>query len=193
MMDRIMSPVLETERLAFGLWRPEDLPLALELWGDPEVTAFIDSRGRLTPEQVRARLEQEIAMFGQSGVQYWPIFEKSTGGFVGCCGLKPWVHSPRGGLEFGFHLKKTHWGKGFALEAGQGVIHHARDALGRNRLMAGHHPDNHKAKKILTKLGFTFVELVLYKPTGLMHPSYELELACSLLQPPHGSGDPHSN
>src|SRR5580693_9096466 len=32
--------------------------------------------------------------------------------------------------------------------------------------------DNHPSAKILKKLGFEFIEYVLYKPTGLMHPSY---------------------
>jgi hypothetical protein len=33
-------------------WQIEDLPLAMELWGDPAVTALIDSRGKLTNAQV---------------------------------------------------------------------------------------------------------------------------------------------
>ena len=41
-----------TERLVARSWQIEDLPLALELWGDPAVTALIDSRGKLTKAQV---------------------------------------------------------------------------------------------------------------------------------------------
>jgi hypothetical protein len=37
-----------TERLVARSWQIEDLPLAMELWGDPAVTALIDSRGKLT-------------------------------------------------------------------------------------------------------------------------------------------------
>ena len=33
-----------TGRLAARSWQIEDLPLAMELWGDPAVTALIDSR-----------------------------------------------------------------------------------------------------------------------------------------------------
>jgi hypothetical protein len=36
-----------TERLVARSGQIEDLPLAMELWGDPAVTALIDSRGKL--------------------------------------------------------------------------------------------------------------------------------------------------
>jgi arylformamidase len=37
-------------------WQIEDLPFAMELWGDPAVTALIDSRGLLTGQQVEGKL-----------------------------------------------------------------------------------------------------------------------------------------
>lgn len=38
----------------------------------------------------------------------------------------------------------------------------------------GHHPENEASRKILTKLGFKYLEKKYYEPTGLYHPSYEL-------------------
>ena len=65
---------LTTNRLGFRTWTVEDFDLAYGLWGDLEVTRLIDARGQLTPEQVRERLENEIANQNKYGVQYWPIF-----------------------------------------------------------------------------------------------------------------------
>jgi [ribosomal protein S5]-alanine N-acetyltransferase len=48
-----MNYFLKSVRLGFRCWSTEDLPLVMELWGDPEVTAFIG--GRFTPEMVCAR------------------------------------------------------------------------------------------------------------------------------------------
>ena len=45
-----------TEHLVARPWQIEDLPLAMELWGDPAVTALIDSRGKLTNAQVGEKL-----------------------------------------------------------------------------------------------------------------------------------------
>lgn len=62
--------LLGTERAVFRLWRSDDLPRALLLWGDPRVTASIDARGRLGEAQVRERLLGEIAVQEEHGVQY---------------------------------------------------------------------------------------------------------------------------
>ena len=69
---------LETRRLGFRTWTMNDLELALDLWGDPQVTRFFDARERLTVEEVQERLMQEIAGQNDNGVQYWPIFLRST-------------------------------------------------------------------------------------------------------------------
>src|SRR5271170_3365631 len=42
----------------------------MELWGDPAVTALIDSRGKLTNAQVGEKLRAEIERERSGGVQY---------------------------------------------------------------------------------------------------------------------------
>ena len=83
-----------TERLVVRSWQIEDLSFAIELWGDPEVTALIDSRGQLTGQQVEEKLHAEIDRERSNGVQYWALFNHSSGDFVGCSGLRPWVYTP---------------------------------------------------------------------------------------------------
>ena len=65
---------LETNRLIFRTWTETDEALALGLWGDPRVIQYIDARGKLSVDEVRDRLAQEIAGARDCGVQYWPIF-----------------------------------------------------------------------------------------------------------------------
>lgn len=74
MMDATSPYFIATKRLGFRFWSEDDFNLANDLWGDPEVTKFIDARGKLNGEQVRERLLQEIAIGRQYGIQYWPIF-----------------------------------------------------------------------------------------------------------------------
>jgi RimJ/RimL family protein N-acetyltransferase len=83
-----------TPRLVARSWQIADLPLAIELWGDPAVTALIDSRGKLTEAQVLEKLDAEIERERSSGVQYWALFDHRNGDFVGCGGLRPWVYTP---------------------------------------------------------------------------------------------------
>ena len=162
---------LTSARLGFREWNGKDLPFALKLWGDPNVTRLIDARGHLTEEQVKDRLAQEISTMQAHGVQYWPLFLLTDNEFVGCCGLRPYKPS-EAIFEMGVHLCTSHWGKGYATEAGRTVMKHAFSALRANGLFAGHHPMNIASQSLLRKLGFCFTHNEHYEPTGLKHPSY---------------------
>lgn len=168
--------IFHTERLSVRTWELVDLPFALKLWGDPEVTRLI-YRSKLDENQIIQRLRDEMNRQKIHGVQYWPLFEIKTGQFIGCCGLRPWAFSPKANnYELGFHILKENWGKGYATEAAKGTIKYARETLGLTKLYAGHHPQNADSQKVLLKLGFRHMEDILYEPTGLFHPSYILYL-----------------
>ena len=162
---------LRTSRLGFRQWSADDLPLALALWGDPEVTRFIG--GPFSPENVKARLDIEIASMTVHNVQYWPMFLLANDEFAGCAGLRPYKLEEQI-YELGFHVRAAHWRKGLAQEAALAIIAFAFGSIRANALFAGHHPANDASRRVLQKLGFRFTREELYPPTGLNHPSYLL-------------------
>ena len=95
-----------TARLVARSWRAGELPFAMELWGDPAVTALIDSRSRLTADEVEEKLHVEIERERTAGVQYWALFERQGGGFVGCCGLRPWALAAKAWQISGVAMEK---------------------------------------------------------------------------------------
>jgi RimJ/RimL family protein N-acetyltransferase len=99
-----------TARLTFRSWREDDLPLALSLWGDPQVSALVG--GPFDEAAVRERLGTELANQRDHGIAYWPI--AVAGEDVGCCGLKP--RDPANRIyELGFYLLPAHWRGGLAV------------------------------------------------------------------------------
>ena len=162
---------MRTSRLGFGTWSPDDLDLAIGLWGDARVTRLIG--GPFSRRSVEERLALEIATQARTGFQYWPLFRLADDVHVGCCGLRP-VAGRDGVLELGFHLRADHWGQGYATEAGRAAIVHAFATVGASALVAGHHPANAASGRVLRRLGFRYVRDEHYAPTGLDHPSYEL-------------------
>ncbi len=143
----------------------------MALWGDARVTAMIG--GPFTEAKVRERLEAEIALQRDHGIQYWPLFLNDADAHVGCCGLRP--YAPQCGIfEIGFHLRPEHWGKGLAIEAARSVISYAFGPLNALGLFAGHHSDNSASKRALERLGLRYTHHELYPPTGRNHPSYLL-------------------
>lgn len=161
---------LSSKRIGFRHWQQEDLPLALALWGDRQVTRLF-YKEPLSPSQVSERLHLEIAGAGAHRIQYWPIFRLEDGAHLGCAGLLPASASR---LEFGVHLKPQFWGQGYATEAGTAVITYAFQMDLCDSLFAGHHPDNGASRNTLLKLGFLGTTATYYQPTGLLHPSYLL-------------------
>ncbi len=166
-----MEYFLTSERLGFRRWKEEDFPLAMAVWGDPEVTALIG--GPFTAEAVRARLRREIAGERECGLQYWPVFLLDGGRHVGCAGLRPYDKQKRV-YEMGFHLRRAFWGQGLATEAARAIIDYGFGTLGAEALFAGHHPLNEASQRALLKLGFIYRGTELYPPTGLTHSIYRL-------------------
>ena len=172
--DVMREYFLTSERLGFSLWTEDDIIYATRLWGDPAVTRYLVSDGKMTSDEVHERLKQEMNNYRIRGIQYWPIFMKSSGEFVGCCGFRPHGDDPHV-LEMGVHLVKDHWGKGIATEACKAVLNYAFDQLQVRTLFAGHNPRNLVSARLIKSLGFIYVNDEFYPSTGLMHPSYRLQ------------------
>lgn len=68
---------------------------------------------------------------------------------VGAIGL----HRGEDGLELGYWLTPSAWGRGYATEAGLHMVGVAR-MLGHSRLSAFYHLDNPASGRVLRKLGF---------------------------------------
>ena len=78
--------------------------------------------------------------------------EEPTPQLVGGIGLHE--TTPGGGIEIGYWLTPSAWGRGYATEAGRAVIGMAQHALGLRRLAGRHFRDNPASGKVLRKLGF---------------------------------------
>jgi ribosomal-protein-alanine N-acetyltransferase len=162
---------MTTDRLGFSLWNEGDLALAMTLWGDSRVSAFLG--GPFTGKEVGARLAREIETLLASKVQYWPVFLRKDGELVGCAGLRPYGNDEHI-QELGFHFRPEYWGQGLAQEAARAVIAFAFGTLALKGLFAGHHPENAASERLLRKLGFRFTHQEIYPPTGLLNPAYLL-------------------
>ncbi len=166
-----MDFFITTNRCGFSSWKVDDLPVAVSLWGEPDVTKYICASGVFTSEEVENRLYTEISNFEKYGVQYFPIYSLNNDDFIGCCGLRPYKNQ-RGIYELGFHLRKEYWGWGYAIECAAAMIKYAFSSLNALELKAGHNPNNVASKKVLLKLGFEYEKDEYYEPTGLYHPLY---------------------
>lgn len=168
-----MKYFIESERIGFSVWNKENEQDAKLLWGNKDVTKYISSTGKMTEEDILRRLEKEIDTYSKYRIQYFPIYLKKDGKFIGCCGLRPY-NIEKNIVELGIHLLPDHWGKGYAKEACERMIKFAFETSSFDTIFSGHNPNNSASRELLRKIGFIYSHDEYYAPTGLQHPSYLL-------------------
>ena len=95
-----------------------------------------------------------LASYVPHGFGLYIVTLRESGTAIGICGLVR-----REGLDdadIGFAYQPAYWGQGYAVEAAQGVLQHARHDLGLQRVAAITNPDNTRSILLLEKLGLKF-------------------------------------
>jgi ribosomal-protein-alanine N-acetyltransferase len=133
---------------------PGDVPAFHRQWNLREVGRFLWDAKPVSLETVEAVLAASQDAFGRAGYGLWslrPDAASSEGEPLGFCGLRV----PEGGSdpEILFALDPSAWGRGYAREAAEAVLHHAFATLGLPRITAGANPDNPASWRVLERLG----------------------------------------
>lgn len=148
--------ILSTDRLLLRRLLPGDLQALHALYRDPEIRRYFPD-GTRTLAQTRDELTHFLNGHPQHPeLGLWATIERSSGAFLGRCGLLPWVIDGMPEVELAFLIDKTRWGEGLATEAAQGIVAHARDQLGLTRLVCLIMPGNAASVRVAAKVGMRF-------------------------------------
>jgi [ribosomal protein S5]-alanine N-acetyltransferase len=111
------DPILETERLVFRPFTPDDFDLLATLHSDPDVQRYIG--GMWSREQVQERLDHYVGDQARRGFSKWKVYLRD-GSFAGRAGVS--VDKTTGEPEVGYSFARAQWGQGLASEASRGVV-----------------------------------------------------------------------
>ena len=146
---------LETPRLTLREFAEGDAEAIQVYAGDPEVTRFT-SWGPNTPETTEAVLASWVLDQNASPRTEYTlaIVRKEDGILIGGAGfgMTDWKS---GTANFGYVLRRSAWGQGYATEASRAVVDFALNDLGLRRLIAHCEPAHAASLSVLNKLGFT--------------------------------------
>jgi RimJ/RimL family protein N-acetyltransferase len=146
--------VLQTERLRLRHMAPADAAFMLGLLNDPAWHRFIGDRGIRTLEGARDYiLAGPMAMVALFGFGFYIVERRADDCPLGVCGLAQ--RDFLDDVDIGYAFLPQFGGQGYAFEAAQGVLGHAR-ALGLTRIVATVRPDNAASIRLLEKLGLCF-------------------------------------
>jgi len=146
---------LETDRLQLRQPALSDADFVLRLLNEPTFLEHIGDRGVRTHEQARVYLQERMmASFERFGLGMFVVLRGEDGAVAGLCGLVQ--REELDDVDLGFALLPEFCSLGYAKEACQAVLAHAKSQLRLARLVAIVAPTNARSISLLGKLGFRF-------------------------------------
>jgi ribosomal-protein-alanine N-acetyltransferase len=148
--------VLNTERLVLRHLDSGDLDSLYALYRDPEIRHYYPD-GTRTLNETKEELDWFLHGHPRNPrLGLWATVERSTGEFLGRCGLLPWHIQGKDEVELAFMIKKERWREGFASEAARGIIKYSHEVLGLHRLVCLVMPGNVASAGVAMKVGMSF-------------------------------------
>ena len=172
--------VSETERLLLRPFCHEDLELILLLYTDSEILRYtpFDILSREAAELHLAKIVRDWELDPQKSFEF-VLVRKEDREPVGRCHILIDPETDTGMI--GWLLLKEHWGKHYALESGEALIHCCFETLGLHRVNAVCNPANMASRKVLEQLGLRleayYRKKCRYQKNGVVSWEDELEYA----------------
>lgn len=164
-----MNVIIETERLYLRTFTPDDANLIFSLNRDPEVTQYTLDPVTSLEQAGQILVNTILPQYALYGHGRWAVHLKSSGTFLGWCGLKtrPEQHE----IDLGYRFLKASWGQGFATEAAFASLDHGFRKLGHQRIIGRALPGNQASIRVLEKCGMHYLGEEIVE--GLLHRTYE--------------------
>lgn len=163
MENRYLLEGLESARLTYRRLAESDFSTWLEFMRHPFSNRYW--KGPLyTPEVMcRAWFISVFERYAQHRGGMNALIEKSTGHFVGQCGLLPQTVDGIAELEVGYSIMPDYWNKGFATEAAAFCIAHAFRHHLSDSIISIIHEDNVESESVALKNGLVLEKRTVYK------------------------------
>jgi len=147
------APELATERLVLRGWRGDDLAAWAAICADEKVMRALGRKGAISREEAWRDMAFHAGHWSLKGFGHWVLEERDTWELVGRAGLL----YPEGwpGLEVGWTVSRSRWGRGYAGEAGRAAIAWAQAELGATHVISLIDDDNPRSQRVAEKLGMT--------------------------------------
>jgi RimJ/RimL family protein N-acetyltransferase len=143
--------VLTTQRLILREMSNADLDDFTALLGDEYVMRYYPRPK--TRSEARGWIDWNQRLYRDHGFGLWAVILRSTGEFVGDCGLTLQRVDDAEEIEVGYHVRASLQGNGYATEAASAARDFARDRLDLHRLIAIINPANQPSQGVARKIG----------------------------------------
>ncbi|MBI3478402.1 MAG: GNAT family N-acetyltransferase [Acidobacteria bacterium] len=166
-----MKQILETARLVLREFVKDDAAALGLVVSDPETMkhypAPLDRAG------TERWIERNLHRYAEDGVGLWAMVLQSSGEMIGDCGIIRQNVEDEYFYEIGYHLRRDHWGQGFATEAAVACREWGFANLKVDRMISLIRPENIPSRRVAERNGMTIWKEVDWR--GLRHYVYAVE------------------
>ncbi len=151
----------ETERLTFRLLKQSDFETWLSFFENRDVATFLAMDPNKPKEELCAFWFEKVFNRYENDLGGMNVLiEKSTGCFIGQCGLLVQEVEGVSRLEVGYSILPEYWGKGFAAEAAIKCKEFSFENNFSDSIISIIHPDNIASEKVALKNGMSLLKFV---------------------------------
>lgn len=148
------APELLSERLRLRWMTEADAAFCLSIWNDPDFIRYVGDRGIRTLDQaIDAMRGGMLRLYREFGYGPYIVTRDVGGPPLGLCGLfrRENLDHP----DIGYALLPQHCGSGYAFEAADAVMQHAREQMKLPCVKAIVAPGHVRSILLLEKLGMS--------------------------------------
>ncbi|MFC4559214.1 GNAT family N-acetyltransferase [Virgibacillus kekensis] len=146
--------MIETERCFIKAFQKSDANDVKELYTNQEVRKFLGG----IPSESTILETIEGMIFPEEDAFFWVIKEKETKMFIGLVSLSS---HHEGDIEISYQLHPDWWGKGYATEVVEKIIHYAFNELKISKLVAETQTANKSSCSLLERLGMNLEKKII--------------------------------
>jgi ribosomal-protein-alanine N-acetyltransferase len=162
---------LETERLLLRMFTLDDLDDLAKILGNANVMKFLGIDCKPISRKVtKTALKSIIAHWEVNGFGRLAIVHKETDTLIGWSGLRCFD----GFAELVYLIDEKYWGQGLATEIASACVNCGFTNHGFERIIAFARPENIASRRVMEKIGMSFVQEVTV--FGVFVVQYEIEL-----------------
>jgi ribosomal-protein-alanine N-acetyltransferase len=163
--------ILETPRLRLREFVPADVDALALILSDAETMRYYpDLFDRAGVEGWIARNRRRYVANGHG---LWAMILKSTGELIGDCGVTVQTIDGLDELEVGYHLRRDHWGQGYATEAARACQDWAFANRNVGYVVSLIRPENMRSRRVAERNGLTLWKQIMWR--DLPHCVHRIE------------------
>jgi RimJ/RimL family protein N-acetyltransferase len=166
----IRELVLETERLRLRRFRRDDVDAVYAIIGDDVAMQYYPRT--FDRDDARSWVERNLSRYAEYGHGLFAVMLKGSDKVIGDCGVILQVVEGEKQLEVGYHLRRDHWGHGYATEAARACMGLAFQGLGAKQVISLIRPDNVPSRRVAERNGMKLERQVMHY--NLLHLVYAM-------------------